>query len=197
MNTFKLKPMDFLVNVNRGQDPFSVIKRWAVGEYSHVSMYMGQMTIEVEDTDYFVDSVMLRHLMLFESNGRGVAIQSLSNRYGQKVVVMRLNLQFRDKIPLIVEEAIRLASDPQAYYDYYCIPLNIIPRILHDKFGMPLPVKYQRDEKMVCSEACAEVCWRAKVPVLPQNAVPLPGDFVELSGILDEVNRGILSEDWV
>ncbi len=189
MNTFKLEPADILVTVNDRQDPFSIASRWCVGPYDHVFAYLGNLCVDIQ-------GVLLRHPFLFESSGRGVAIESLSNRYGQEVVVLRLNLQFWDRIPLIVEEAIRLASDPQSYYDYMCIPLNIIPRILHDKFGMPLPAKYDRNEQMVCSEACAEICWRAEVPVLPQNAVPLPGDFVELSGILNEVNRGILSEDW-
>jgi len=186
---FKLQPIDFLVNVNRGQDPASVIKRWAVGEYSHVFAYL-PLYIPVR-------GLLLQHPFLYESSGRGVVIASLSNRYGQEVVVMRLKPEFRDKIGVIVAEAIKLASSPQAYYDYFCIPLNIVPRVFHDKFGMPLAVKYDRNEQMVCSEACAEPCWRAKVPVLPKNVVPLPGDFVELSGILDEVNRGILSEGWV
>jgi len=190
---FKLQPIDFLINVNRGQDPMSVIKRWAVGEYSHVFAYLPLYVLVYVP----VRGVLQEHPFLYESSGRGVVLQSLSNRYGQEVVVMRLKPEFRDRIPLIIEEAISLASDSQAYYDYFCIPLNIVPRVLHDKFGMPLPVRYHRNSLMVCSEACAEPCWRAKVPVLPQNAVPLPGDFVELSGILDEVNRGILSEEWV
>jgi len=182
---FKLEPMDFLVNVNRGQDPMSVIKRWGVGEYSHIFAYL---PLDLPGG--------ILHPFLYESSGRGVVIQSLSNRYGQEVVVMRLKPQFRGKIPLIIKEAIKLASDPQAYYDYMCIPLNVFPRVFHDKFGMPIPVKYQRNEQMVCSEACAEPCWRVKVPVLSEDVVPLPGDFV-VSAILDEVNRGILSVDWV
>jgi len=188
MNNFKLESMDFLVNVNRGQDPASVIKRWAVGEYSHIFAYLPLIVP--------VHGLLLQHPFLYESSGRGVVIQSLSNRYGQEVVVMRLKPEFRDKIEVIVAEAIKLASDPQAQYDYMCIPLNIFPRILHDKLGMPIAVKYQRNEQMVCSEACAEPCWRAKVPVLPKDVVPLPGDFV-VSGILDEVNRGELSAEWV
>jgi len=187
MNNFKLESMDFLVNVNRGKDPISVIKRWGVGEFSHIFAYLGKLSLGIH-------GVLRYYPFLYESSGRGVVIESLSNRYGQEVVVMRL--RYPERIPLIVEEAIKLASDPKSYYDYYCIPLNIVPRVLHDKFGMPLPQKYDRDEKMVCSEACAEICWRAKVPVLPENVVPLPGDFV-VSVILNEVNRGILSEDWV
>jgi len=182
---FKLEPMDFLVDVNRGHDAISVIKRWGVGEYSHVFAYL---PLELPRG--------VLHPFLYESSGRGVVLQSLSNRYGQEVVVMRFKPEFLDRIPLIVEEAIKLASDPQAQYDYMCIPLNILPRVFHDKFGMPIPVKYQRNEQMVCSEACAEPCWRVKVPVLPKGVVPLPGDFV-VSGILDEVQRGVLSADWV
>lgn len=191
--TFKLEPMDFLVNVNRGEDPASVIKRWAVGEYSHVFAYLGNLMLHPVSSY----GALIKHPFLFESSGRGVVIQSLSNRYGQEVVVMRLIPEYRQKIPKITEEAVKLASDPQAYYDFYCIPLNILPRILHDKFGMPLPVKYHRDEKQICSEACAEVCWRAEVPVLPDGVVPLPGDFVTGSPLLEIVNVGILSADWV
>jgi hypothetical protein len=191
MNTFKLEPVDILVTINDRQDPFSMAKRWCVGPYDHVFLYLGQMSI-------LVDSILLRHPFLFESNGRGVVIQSLSNRYGQKVVVMRLKSEFdRRRIPLVLEEAIKLASDPQAYYDYYCIPLNIVPRILHDRLGLPVPVKYHRDERDVCSEACAEVCWRAMVLVLPEGAIPLPGDFVTGSPLLEEVRRGTLSDEWV
>ena len=136
--------------------------------------------------------------MLFESNGRGVVLQALSNRYGQEVVVMRLKSEHdRRRIPFILEEAIKLASDERSYYDYMCVPLNIFPRILHDKLGMPIPVKYHRNEWEVCSEACAEIYWRAKVPVLPKDIVPLPGDFVTSSPLLEEVNRGILSAEWV
>jgi hypothetical protein len=190
MSNFKLEPADFLVNINRRKDPISAIKRWAVGEYSHVFAYLGIL-------DVAAGNILISHPFLYESSGRGVVIQSLSNRYGEEVVVMRLRPGYRDRIPLIIGWAIELASDPQSYYDYMCIPLNIIPRVLHDKFGMPLPVKYHRDEKQVCSEACAEICWRAKVPVLPENVVPLPVDFATNCPLLEEVNRGILSADWV
>ena len=185
---FKLQPGDILVNVNTGNDIWSKLKRWGVGEYSHVFMYLGTWTI---------GRYIMEIPLLFESNGRGVTLRSLSERYGEEVVVMRLKPEFREKIIAILNEAILLASDLQAVYDYTCIPVHIIPRILHEKFGMPLALKYQRDEQMVCSEACCECFWRAGILVLPQNVVPLPGDFVELSSILNEVNRGELSPEWV
>ena len=203
MDTFKLQPADILVTINDRQDPYSVAKRWAVGPYDHVFLFLGQMTILVDWVEEIAraadESVVLRHQMLFESNGRGVGIQSLSNRYSQKVVVMRLKSEYdRRRIPFILEEAIKLASDGRSYYDYYCIPLHIIPRILHEKFGMPIPVKYHRDERQVCSEAVNEVFIRGGLDnILPAGTVPLPGDFVTDSPLLEEAQRGILSEDWV
>ena len=69
MNKFHLEPVDILVNLIVGNDPYSVVKRWALGSpYSHVFMYLGA-----------------RIPMLFESNGQGVVIQALSSRYGQEM----------------------------------------------------------------------------------------------------------------
>ena len=191
---FKLQPADILVNINDRNDCFSRIKRWGIGPYSHVFLYLGQVGLYA----YHRQPRLLRVPMIFESNGRGVCLRQLSERYGEKVVVMRLISEHdRRRIPYVLRAAVELASDPQAKYDYMCVPLNIVPRVFHDKFGMPLAVKYDRNEQMVCSEACAEPCWRAKVPVLPKDIVPLPGDFVELSGILEEVQRGVLSPEWL
>ncbi|MBA7680289.1 hypothetical protein ES703_88603 [subsurface metagenome] len=186
---FKLQPGDILVNVNSGSDPWSRIRRWGLSSpYTHVFLYLGTFAIK---------GYTMEIPFLFESNGRGVVLRSLSERYGEQVVVMRLKPEFRDRLVAILNEAINLASDLQAVYDYTCIPLHIIPRILHEKLGIPIALKYQRDEKMVCSEAVAEIYWEASAPVLPKNVVPLPGDFVELSSILSEVNRGKLSPEWV
>ena len=136
--------------------------------------------------------------MLFESNGRGVVIQSLSNRYGQEVIVMRLKSEFdKRRIPRVLEEAIKLASDPQSYYDYLCIVRYIIPRLICEKLRLPVPLAWQRDPWHVCSEAVFEVFYRAKlVDILPKNVVPLPGDFTD-SLLLEEVWRGSLSEELV
>ena len=50
MNTFKLEPGDILVNVNDRNAPFSIVKRWAVGPYEHVFMYMGNLGLLVRRT---------------------------------------------------------------------------------------------------------------------------------------------------
>jgi hypothetical protein len=47
---------------------------------------------------------------------------------------------------------------------------------------------------MICSEAVAEAFWRAGIDILPQDVIPLPGDFVE-SLILDPVYEGRLLEN--
>ncbi len=193
MNNFKLEPADILVNVNDRNDPFSVIKRWVVGPYEHVFMYMGQVGILVSRRQPRI----LRFPMLFESNGRGVVIQAVSNRYGQKVVVMRL-ISERDKkkIPRVLDEAIKLASDAQSYYDYLCIIRFVLPRLICEKLGLPMPLAWHRDPWHVCSEAVFEVFYRAGLEILRRDVVPLPGDFVTDSLLL-EVWRGTLSEELV
>lgn len=193
MTEFKLQPGDILVTVNQRKDPISRLKRWAVGPYDHVFLYVGKVGILVTRKQPRI----LRFPMLFESNGRGVVLQSLSNRYGQDVVILRLKSEHQRKIPRVLTEAIKLASDPQAHYDYSIITLHIIPEVILEKLHLPIPLKYQRDERMICSEAVLEVFLRARVPVLPKNVVPLPGDFVTDSHLLEEVWVGKLCEGAV
>jgi len=175
----KLEPADVLVNINSGTDLWARLRRWAVGKYSHCFLYMGKWG---------------KTPMLFESNGRGVVLQSLSNRYGQEVVVMRLKRVFDNKS--VIDEAKKLASDPQAYYDYSCLIWHIVPRVIFEKLGLNPPLKYQRNFAMVCSECIAEVFWRSGIEILPKNVVPFPGDFVS-SPLLDKVWEGSLSNDLV
>ncbi|MBA7574433.1 hypothetical protein ES708_16239 [subsurface metagenome] len=195
MNNFRLEPVDILVNVNARSGPCSVVKRWAQGPYEHVFIYMGRLAVERSG---HVSAYGRAVPMLFESNGRGVVLQSLSNRYGEEVVVMRLKSEHdRKRVPCVLDEAIKLASDPQAHYDYLCIVKYILPRLICEKLGLPMPLKYQRNPAMVCSEACAEIFWRAGlVDILLAYCVPpLPGDFVTDSLLLEKVWAGSLSEE--
>lgn len=190
---FKLEPADVLVNINNSSVPYLIVKRWAVGPYDHVFMYMGQVLI-------LVDGVILRHPMLFESNGRGVVIQSLSNRYGQKVVVLRLKSAFnRRRISQVLQEAIYLASNSQSYYDYYAIIKWVLPRILREKLYIPIPIAWHRDARQICSEAVFEVFYRAGLVdiLLPDCIPPLPGDFVTDSLPFTEMGRIVLSDGVV
>ncbi len=195
MGEFKLKPGDILVNVNDKKDPWSVIRRWAVGPYSHVSLYLGQM-------GFFFDrrqGRIQRFPMIFESNGRGCCLRLLSERYGEKVVVMRLNFAYnRRRIPYVITEALNLASDPQSHYDYYCIIRFVLLRIICEKLHLPIPLAWHRDERQICSEAVYEVCYRGGLAkILSQGVVPLPGDFVVDNYLLEEVGCVILSQELV
>jgi len=202
MSKFCLNPGDILVNVNQRRDPFSSLKRWIAGPFDHVFMYMGEVRIITSAQQ----EKLIRVPMLFESNGRGVAIQSLSNRYGQEVVVMRLKQEAdRVMIPRVLKEAVKLASDPQAYYDYLCLVKYVLPELVCKKLDalipgdwtLPRPLKWQRDLAMICSEAIAEVFIRAGFLLLYLAGVPLPGDFVTESLLLDNVWEGRLSEELV
>ena len=195
-NNFKLEPVDILVNVNRRHDPFSTMKRWLIGPYEHVFMYMGRLG-QLRG-DHF--SEVWNVPMLFESSGRGVVLQSLSNRYGQEVVVLRLRSEHdKKRIPYVLDEAIKLASDPQSYYDYLCIIRFVLPRIIFEKLHLPMPLSWHRDHRQICSEAIYEVFYRAKlVDILrPYCLPPLPGDFVTDSPLLRSAWRGQLSEELV
>ena len=192
MSNFKLCAGDILVNFSTAGDPWPVIRRWAIGPYFHCFMYMGVLRFGA--TRY--RACAGRVPMLFESNGRGVCLRMLSERYGEEVVVMRLN-KYRRRIPRVLREAIKLASDPQSYYDYYVIFWHLIPRIIYSKLGLNPPLKYQRDERQICSEALLEICLRAGVPVLPDDIVPLPGDFATDSCLLYPAWSGILTHKVV
>ncbi len=194
MNNFRLEPADILINVNDRNDPFSKVKRWLAGPYEHVFVYMGKLALQAGFTSPHLVSVP----MLFESSGRGVVLQSLSNRYGQEVVVMRLKAEAdRKRIPRVLEEAIKLASDSQSYYDYLCIVRFAIPRLICEKLGLPMPLKYQKDPWHICSEAVSEVFIRGGLDLLYLEDVPLPGDFVTDSLLLEKVWAGSLSEELV
>jgi len=201
MNTFKLEPGDILVNVNRRHDPLSRIKRWAAGPYEHVFMYMGSVGLFLNHAHQ-----RLRVPLLFESDGDGVKVESLSSRYGQEVIVLWLKSESdKRRIPDILEEAIKLADDPQAHYDYMCIVKYVLPRLICEKLRLPtwvlyhLPLTWQRDARQICSEAVFEIFYRAAlVDILrPYCIPPMPGDFVTDSMLLKEAWRGKLSEELV
>ncbi|MBA7686510.1 hypothetical protein ES703_94960 [subsurface metagenome] len=195
MNTFKLESGDILVNINDRNDPFSIVKRWAVGPYEHVFLYMGELGL----FSTRAQRQIIRVPMLFESNGRGVTLRSLSSRYGEKVVVMRLKAEHdKRRIPRVLIEAIELASSFQSYYDYFGIVRWVLPRIIREKLHLPVALSWQRDAWQICSEAVFEVFYRARlVDILPHNVVPLPGDFATDSLLLKEGWRGTLSEDLI
>ncbi|GAI51883.1 unnamed protein product, partial [marine sediment metagenome] len=87
MSEFQLQPADILVNLSTGKNPFAIMKRWFLGSpFEHVFMYMGRLGL-IRDG---YSSEMWNVPMLFESYGRGVCLRSLSERYSQEVVVLRL-----------------------------------------------------------------------------------------------------------
>jgi len=196
MNTFKLEPGDVLVNVNNRKDLLSWIKRWAIGPYEHVSLHMGELGLFSTRAQHRI----IRVPMIFESMGRGCCLRSLSERYGQEVVILRLKSEHdRRRIPWVLIEAIKLASDPQSYFDYLCLIRFVLPRIICEKLGLPMPLAWHRDKRQICSEALFEVFYRARLAdiLAPWCVPPLPGDFVTDSLLLEQVWAGSLSEELV
>lgn len=176
---FKLESADLLLCVNDRTDLFSKIKRKAIGRYEHVSMYVGSFH---------------NIPMLYESDGRGVAVQNIAHQTGRPVVVMRPDMEWKYKHS-VVAVAIDIASQDKSYYDYLGIIHSALPRIIKEKLPfIPIPSHYVRDDMMICSEACAEPFWRLGIAVLPRTIIPLPGDFFD-SPFLEYAYEGRLLED--
>ena len=179
---FKLQPCDVLLFKVKGSGILAWLETVFVGAISHVSLYLGEA---------------LGGYLVFESNLRGASLVDLESEKGRKVKVMRPIQISAGQKQLIISKARGLASEERAYYDYPVILLSCIPRILKTKFPfLPIPVKYCRDVKVICSEGVAECFWRSYLPVLPKDIVPLPIDF-ETSPILEPVYEGRILEDIV
>jgi len=181
VKVFELEIADLLLCVNDRTDLFSKAKRKMMGRYEHISMYIG--------TFHYIP-------MLYESDGRGVVIQNIAHQTNRQVVVMRPELEFRDKHS-IVTTAINIASKGKSHYDYLSLMHSAIPRVIKEKFPfIPIPSHYIRDDMMICSEACAEPFWRNNIIILPKNIIPLPSDFF-ISPILKHVYEGKLLKDII
>jgi len=179
MDLIELQACDVLVCLNNRQDTFSKIKRWAMGRYEHVEMYLGVGFTDIP--------------LLVESDNRGVVIQNVAHQDGRRVVVMRPNLT-KKEIKMLIKKAVEVASDNKASYDWFGALRYAALRVLREKFGIKRPLihKYKRDPKMICSEAVAEFFWRSGIDVLPQDIVPIPADFAEETDILSYVELGNL-----
>ena len=176
---FKLEPADLLLCINDRTDLFSKIKRKVIGRYEHISMYVGN----------FHDIPML-----YESDGRGVVIQNIAHQTGRPVIVMRPQIEWKDKHSVIAT-AIEIASQDKSYYDYLGIIHSAAPRIIKEKLPfIPMPSRYIRDNMMICSEACAEPFWRRNILILPKTIIPLPSDFF-VSPVLKYAYEGQLLQD--
>lgn len=174
----KLRPCDILVYDNIAESKLlSFLAERIVGKYKHVAMYLGEFC---------------NVPMIYESNGRGVIVQSMLGHMGRNVVVMRPTIELmNDKI---FNEALRIASDQNSYYDFLAVGTSCVFRWLNERFNIPIPLKYHRDQFMICSEAIAEVFWRNDIEVVAYHKVPIPGDFID-SRYLEYAYEGKLITD--
>ena len=179
-NFIELEPCDVLVCINDRKDMFSKIKRWAMGRYEHVEMYLG-----IEFTDI---------PLLVESDNRGVVIQNVAHQGGRHVRVMRPDYLTKKQTKTIIRKAVEIASNSKSSYDWIGLIRFAGLRVLRNKFGIKRPItyKYKRDPKMICSEAIAEMFWRSDINILPTYLTPIPEDFSRESHVLCTVNEGNL-----
>lgn len=168
-NNFKLQAGDILVNVNDRRNPYHSLKRWLIGPYDHVFAYLGEIWLDTPGGEYGSS-----FNMMVESNGRGVTLRNINERYGNKVVVMRLLPEYQndDILSKIRRTAIILASSEQAYYDYFAVVQYVIPQAILQKLHLEklIPLSWHRDKRMICSEAIFEIYYNAGIKdILPQS----------------------------
>jgi hypothetical protein len=182
----KLEPVDVLVCINNEQDPYSRLMRLALGSpYTHVMMF------------YWTPLATMPPLFYEAIPTKGATFTNAYDYIGRTVMVMRLREAYNDLFkPIILHNALEIAISSQTRYDFACVPGFILPRLISEKLGLPLPLKYHRDPFMVCSEAVAEPFWRANLEVLPRDVVPLPGDFTTAYYYFEYITIGNIAEDW-
>lgn len=166
------RPGDILVHLHTNPYLFGAIEEWGLGSpFTHVSMVWHK-----------------NPYLLYESCGRGVGLVSPSRREHEDVVVLRLKRLYRDLIPVVLHNALVIASDPGSKYDHRGVMAFIVPRLICTKLGLPQLVPYVRDRALVCSEAITECFWRKPgapyfpwyipLKILPWSRIPLPADFL-------------------
>jgi len=176
-----LSSLDILVAMNDRNDLFSRFKRWLMGPYDHVGLYLGMMGTVTNPAVFPA---------VFESVGRGILIRDLRSWNGRKVVQVRiLEVYTGEFYQAIFARAIQMASDYGSHYDFPAIIRWAIPRIILQKLRIPIPQTWKRDERHICSEAVYSVLEDSGIDVLIDTQVPLPGDFVDCSELY-EVDRG-------
>mgnify|MGYP001606919027 CR=1 FL=1 len=164
-----MKPLDILVCINDRKDLFSKVKRWAMGRYEHVEMYLGVLDVPGTEKDI---------PMLYETDNRGVVIQTVKHKQRRHVRVMRFTVRSKQRTEELIQTAVDIASESSSYYDWKGLVKFAALRVLREKFGVYRPLlKYKRDRRMICSEAVAEVFWRNGMLILPKNIIPVPADF--------------------
>lgn len=166
------RPGDILVHLHTNPYLFGAIEEWGLeSPFTHVSMVWHQ-----------------NPYLIFESCGRGVGLVSPSRREHEDVVVLRLKKGYRHFIPVVLFNAMVIASDPAAKYDHLGVMKFIVPRLICTKLHLPQLVPYIRDAALMCTEAITECYWRKpaaerfawyrKVKILPWSRIPLPADFL-------------------
>ena len=158
MGTFKLEPGDVLL-FESGKGFWGFLDKLFI-KFRHVAMFYGY-------TDQGLP-------LLVESTKRGVVIRTIF-AYEEPITVMRPQLMTLSKV---TEAALKIAENPHSFYDYLCLVLFAVPRVVLARLGIRSPLKYKRNLWYICSEFVAEAYWQAGIEIIPQDQVPLPDDFL-------------------
>lgn len=215
----KLEMLDTLVNINEGTSLKDKTYRWAIGPYNHVFVYLGRWDLQRNSkTDppkknikignfsfqpdvHFKERIYSAPLVT-ESVNRGRLPRLLSQRYGEKVKVMRLLPEFSEEklmVRAMIMKAWELSGDLNAWYGYDDIISNVVPRMLNRKFGFKIPLRWIPDNSPICSGHTFDIfsVTNKRVLDIPRNMIPMPEDWVLKNLIQYEAGEIVLGPEYV
>lgn len=157
------QPGDILL-LHGGDSPFDRLEKWALSSpFVHCMIYWMETKRGLS--------------LIIESVGKGVVIRPLLHYEGRKLRWLRH--RDSDAGPRAAKAAERIADRADSFYDYRAITRWVLPRLICQKLGLPMPLSWHRNRYFLCSELVAEAYLEAGYPLVPDDTVPLPGDFAE------------------
>jgi hypothetical protein len=159
-----------------------LIMRWLLGSpFCHSAIYW---TETKRGLPLIIESV----------GGKGVVIMTLLVYEGKRARVLRwAGPDAREVGERAARAAENIADRRDSFYDYLAIPRFVIPRLLFERWGIGMPAKWHKNPLYMCSELVAQAYSNAGYAILPEDTVPLPGDFAKsdkLATVFDGILKG-------
>ncbi len=168
----KLSVGDNMLHENMSHDLLSILLRWAIGKYTHASMFAGLQDDPNGKAEYCT----------FESIGVGPTLTPMSKLLGNNVIVIKMPLTKRDRV-MLAAQARRIADNPLYQYGYDDVLTKALPAALCRKFGW----KHKSTEDVtgttqICNKAVGLVYFESKIRNKLPDIIDLPPDLLLAPG---------------
>lgn len=173
---------DILLHENTSHDPVSILMRWAIGKYTHASMYAGKQFNPKGYDEYCI----------FESIGVGPTLTPLSACTGKYALLIQMPLTKRDRI-VLVAKARQIADSPLYQYGYDDVLFQALPTAIARKFRVMLHLPDPTVNTQICNKAVGLVYLEAGIRSKLPPCIALPPDLLLTKGAI--IRGGIIGKD--